>query len=98
MLDKKYSFFSQDKALSLFPTRDTFASDYAIAAMATLFQSPITVYALSDSNIPLKHTLIVIYDLFYLCVLCYRLPYICVEHIRYMRGGFSVCGRRFKIP
>ena len=41
---------------SLFPTRDTYASDYAIAAMATLFQSPITVYALSDSNIPLKHT------------------------------------------
>ena len=39
-----------------FPTRDTYASDYAIAAMATLFQSPITVYALSDSNIPLKHT------------------------------------------
>ena len=38
------------------PLNPLYASDYAIVAMATLFQSPITVYALSDSNIPLKHT------------------------------------------
>ena len=34
--------------------------------------------AAGDQLINCKLTMIVIYDLFYLCVLCYRLPYICV--------------------
>ena len=42
--------------------------------------------------------LFVIYDS-YLCVHCYCLPYIFfIAHSVYAKGGFSLCGRRFKIP
>ena len=41
---------------SLYPTRDTYAQDYVIAAMATLLDTNIEIFTCYDSHTPIKHT------------------------------------------